>query len=153
MSEAVLARLSALNRAHGLARSGATERVSLEELLRSLLEPYTNCEIAGPPAYLVERALAPLVMTFHELATNALKYGALSVAHGHVEISWMVDEAHVDLIWRERNGPRPEFPTPHGFGSALIRSSVASLKGTISKAWPETGLVAHLRLPSDVLTL
>jgi len=65
----------------------------------------------------------------------------------------MIDEAHVDLIWPEKNGPSPDSPTPHGFGSALIRSSVASLKGTISKVWPETGLVAHIRLPSDVLAV
>ena len=130
MSEAVLSRLSALGRAHGLARETAAERVSLEDLLKSVLEPYMNCEITGPPVYLAERALAPLVMTFHELATNAVKYGALSVSHGRVEISWTLNDSNVDLTWLEKSGPSLESPAPHGFGSALIRSSIAMARLT-----------------------
>lgn len=151
MSDSVIARLTALSRAHGLAEGAQAGGVGLQDLLGSVLEPYSNCEISGPPAALVERALAPLAMTFHELATNAVKYGALSVPNGRVDISWRLDQAHLAITWRERNGPPPETPAPHGFGSALIRSSIGSLNGTVVKSWSEAGLEAQITLPRDLL--
>jgi two-component sensor histidine kinase len=152
MSDNVIARLSALGRAHRVAESTQSDGVSLQDLLTSVLEPYVNCELSGPPVYLCKRALDPLVMTFHELATNALKYGALRASNGRVEVSWTRDDANVALTWRERNGPPPDTPAPLGFGSALIRSSIASLNGTITKSWPSAGLEARIMLPLDVLS-
>jgi two-component sensor histidine kinase len=151
MSENVIARLAALGRAHGLTESAKSGGVTLEDLLNGVLEPYGNREISGPTVSLGDRALAPLAMTFHELATNAVKYGALGASDGRVEISWKLESSSAVLTWRETNGPPPNSPAPHGFGSALIRSSIASLKGTITQSWPETGLEAHISLPLDVL--
>lgn len=151
MSETVIARLAALGRAHGLAESAAANGVSLSALLESVLEPYSNREISGPPLHLGERAIASLAMTFHELATNALKYGALGTPGGRVTISWTSDGQNATILWKEKNGPPPGSAAPQGFGSLLIRSSIASLGGTISMSWPQTGLELTIGLPLDLL--
>jgi len=150
MADNIIARLNALSRAHGFAHT-TPDGVGLEGLLKNVLEPYANCEISGAAVNVGKRALAPIAMTFHELATNALKYGALGSPDGRVEISWQLDRPNVVLTWRERNGPPPSSPAPNGFGSALIRSSIASLKGTLAKSWLDTGLEARIILPLDNL--
>lgn len=147
MSETVIARLAALGRAHGLTEHAAAGGVGLRELLDSVLEPYRNREISGPSIHLGDRAIASLAMTFHELATNALKYGALGVSDGRVVISWKLDGPNATIAWTERNGPPPDSPGPQGFGSALIQGSIASLGGTIAMSWPKCGLEAEIKIP------
>jgi two-component sensor histidine kinase len=79
--------------------------------------------IAGPPLALAPRAAEVIGMAIHELATNSLKYGALSADHGHVDVGWSrrPDGTGLTLWWRENGGPPVSEPKHHGFGTTLIR--------------------------------
>ena len=87
-------------------------------------------------------------MVLHELATNAAKYGALSVKNGKVEIEWQrsdePDTARIRLRWRELGGPPPATPERKGFGTRLIRQSLSEIGGTASISYTPDGLVCDL---------
>ena len=105
--------------------------------------------LLGPRLRLRPQSAQCLALIVHELATNAAKYGALSVAGGDLEVDWQVgsDPDHtVVLNWRERGGPRGVRPLREGFGSRLIEASVArQLRGTVNYRWDEQGLSVTLR--------
>jgi two-component sensor histidine kinase len=90
-------------------------------------------------------------MVFHELATNAAKYGALSVPHGRVEVSWAPapDGRSLELSWTERGGPPIEAPPARrGFGSGLLERGLArQLGGQVAIEFPREGLRCRTRLP------
>jgi two-component sensor histidine kinase len=90
-------------------------------------------------------------MAVHELATNAAKYGALSVPTGQVSISWAIipgDPKCLSLCWREHGGPPVAPPTRKGFGSRLIERSLASdLSGEVNVAYVATGVICTIKAP------
>lgn len=90
-----------------------------------------------------------MALIFHELATNALKYGALSSDEGSVEIRWRTDHDIVEIIWREQDGPEVRVPPAmDGFGSVLVRKTVTNqLGGELTYHWAEAGLVLSMRFP------
>ncbi|PXA89418.1 histidine kinase, partial [Caulobacter sp. D4A] len=148
-------RLYALARAHDLLTRTVWESADLAEVVRQTLEPYgdrARCE--GPPAALPPSAALALSMVFHELATNASKYGGLSTPNGRVEVTWRrdpLDPRHLALRWVESGGPKLDGPPQRkGFGSRLIAASLRSeLKGEAVFEYLPTGLVCALsvRLP------
>jgi len=89
----------------------------------------------------------------HELATNAAKYGALSVPGGRVTVNWRVDrgEERLCLRWAEKGGPvLADTPTRRGFGSRVIEATVrGQLGGSVARSWDTTGLVCQIALPLD----
>jgi two-component sensor histidine kinase len=96
-------------------------------------------------------------MVVHELATNAVKHGALSASGGQVWLSWRIDESAGDLHlwWAERGGPAIEAPPERrGFGSRVLEAIVCDqLGGGVSRAWECSGLVCKFRVPlARVLT-
>lgn len=143
-------RLYALARAHDLLTRTVWESADLSDVLRQTLEPYGDrASFEGPPAALAPSAALALSMVFHELATNALKYGGLSTPGGRVEVSWRRDPLDPDrlaLRWTETGGPRIEQPPSRkGFGSRLIAASLRNeLKGEASFEYRSTGLVCTL---------
>jgi two-component sensor histidine kinase len=92
-----------------------------------------------------------LSMAVHELATNAAKYGALSVSAGQVSISWSVmpgEPRQLTLCWQERGGPPVSPPTRKGFGTRLIERSLAQeLAGEVSLVYVPTGVVCTVKAP------
>lgn len=123
------------------------------------MEPYQNgaSRIAiadGPEVDLTPAEAMSLGMVLHELATNALKYGALSRSNGDLEIAWSLDQdneenAVVRLQWREANDPAVTPPTAKGFGTRLITYSIEQeLGGTAELSYPPEGFTAHLTFPS-----
>jgi two-component sensor histidine kinase len=89
-----------------------------------------------------------LNMAFHELATNATKYGALSRPGGRVDITWLTDDEAVLIDWRESGGPPVPTPTHRGFGSRLIERGLARELGSQARfAFLPEGLRCHIRLP------
>jgi two-component system CheB/CheR fusion protein len=90
-----------------------------------------------------ERALTSLALVLHELATNAVKYGALSVGQGVVRVTWQIEADNLMLRWEERNGPGIEkTPTSEGFGSILVRRSiVGQLGGEVDYIWDGDSLI------------
>jgi hypothetical protein len=109
--------------------------------------PAERFEISGPSLTIGPRATLSLSLLLHDLSTNALKYGALSVENGEVSISWRVDEAsdEVVLSWREY-GPPAVAPARRGFGSRLIGMGLVGTGG-VELRYLETGLEGAFRAP------
>jgi two-component system CheB/CheR fusion protein len=131
--QSFLSRLSAMGRTHDLLSTGAWEGASLRALLTVALDSYgnsekSNVELKGEEIRLTPNTATTLGMVFHELATNAAKYGALSADGGSVEVSWMVQKAgdahQLHICWIERNGPPVNTAAAEGFGTGFVRRSV-----------------------------
>ena len=144
-------RLMALARAHDLLTQSVWQGAEMQAILRQTLEPYIDRTVlAGPPIALSPNAALALSMVFHELATNALKYGALSTSEGTVAVVWHADPTalhQVTLHWEERGGPTVASPSRAGFGSRLIAASLKSdLGGQARFDYRPSGLVCVLTL-------
>jgi two-component sensor histidine kinase len=140
-------RLIALSDTHNLLTAQGWEAAALRDLLEQQFAPHPRDQVTldGPALDLGPRAALAIGMVLHELATNAVKYGALGVAEGRVEVAWTVDPAgRASLVWTERGGPPVKAPTRTGFGSRLIRSSLAGLEGSADLAYAPEGFVARL---------
>ncbi|MBX9457116.1 MAG: PAS domain-containing protein [Rhizobium sp.] len=135
MAKTLTARLTALGRAHDLVRPlpGAQGRAALlGDLLSILLAPYEDMgafsgriRISVPRMGVGEGAATALALIFHELATNSLKYGALSTDAGILDLSGTGDDENVELVWTERGGPLVEDPNGvEGYGSKLVKRSI-----------------------------
>jgi two-component sensor histidine kinase len=100
-----------------------------------------------------EAAATTLALVIHELATNSLKYGALSSATGTLDVSCALHESEVVVVWTERGGPPVVAPTgTGGFGSKLVqRGMAAQLGGSIAADWQEDGVVVTLQMTRDRL--
>ncbi|MCQ1854448.1 PAS domain S-box protein [Neorhizobium galegae] len=152
---AVRGRVAALSRAHSLLARNRWEGGDLATIVRDETGPYQGAnqvKIEGPTIVLSPDAVQPVSLLIHELATNAVKYGALSVEEGRVSAFWRILPAHeLELLWIEVGGPPVRKPEAKGFGSTLITEVAArQLSGQIDIAWPVTGLSLVLTLPSTV---
>jgi two-component sensor histidine kinase len=94
-------------------------------------------------------------MVFNELATNAVKYGALSRPDGHIRITWSTGEENgqkLQLVWKEIGGPSIQPPTRRGFGSALLEQSITrELGGTVTRDFDPAGLTCTITVPLERL--
>lgn len=155
----LMGRLVALGRAQDLLTQTAGSGAPLREVVRQTVSPFSGQDpagcrvsVAGPELVLAPKAAVALHAVFHELATNAAKYGALSVSSGCVAVSWTADP-HADspamvLSWTERGGPPVAPPRSKGFGSRLLeRSVVTELGGTLTTDYQADGLVLRMRIP------
>jgi two-component sensor histidine kinase len=156
LAESLTGRLHALSEAHGLVRESfgsiaKAQAIELRELAEAMLRPYSSPNIEGATIRLGEDAASSIALILHELATNAAKYGALSVDRGSVRVVWEVAQGNLHLQWREDNGPEIRPPTKKGFGSALLERSIAGLGGTLNHSWFPHGLTVHIDVPMDRL--
>jgi two-component sensor histidine kinase len=161
MAVALSGRLMAMARAHDLIRSSVAARrgedgesASVEALLRVVLEPHLptgqgGARLKGPVLQAGPKAATSLALVLHELATNAAKYGALSSPEGALEVTWVVEDEHLRLTWRETGGPILAGPPARkGFGSQLARLGISGqLGGTICHEWQPTGVVVSVMVP------
>jgi two-component sensor histidine kinase len=111
-------------------------------------------EIAGPAIRLVPEAAVTMHMAFHELATNAAKYGALSSASGSVAVAWTVDRAAtpavIDIVWTERGGPQVDAPARRGFGSNFLETGLSrEFGGPVNLLFAPDGLVCEMRFAAS----
>lgn len=145
-------RLFALARAHDLLTSLDWRSASLEDLIATATAPFDDgarFKIAGPPVGLAPKQAVAISLGLHELATNALKYGALSTDRGTIAIGWTLDGGRVHLSWSESGGPRVEPPATSGFGTRLLeRSLAAELSGSVRLAWQPDGLRCDFETPA-----
>ena len=152
-----LGRVHALTAAYSLITRENWSNVILAEIVAEELKPYlakerANILIEGPPVPLDPRGALALGMAIHELATNAVKYGALSVPEGDVAVTWIVertgDDMHLVLDWTEKNGPPVTAPTKRGFGTTLIERGLSyDLGGVAHVTFLPDGVRASLRAP------
>jgi two-component sensor histidine kinase len=157
--EDLAARVAALARAHDLLTQAPWDGASLAEVIGQTLQIYATdadgkprLKAEGPVVRLGPNAAVTLNMAFHELATNAVKYGALSVQAGRVRVTWQVDHtsepAIIEIVWCETNGPKVMPPSRRGFGSRLIERGLASeLDGEVRLDFAPGGVCCHMRLP------
>ena len=130
------ARLQSLAQTHDLLLAGDWQAVPLREILRGELSPFGDgmrIQLEGPEVELPPDLALALGMAFHELATNAAKYGALSTPAGRLEVNWEIraDDTELELAlrWVERDGPSVTQPGRQGFGTKLIQRMLGSRKG------------------------
>jgi two-component sensor histidine kinase len=112
-------------------------------------------EIGGPEVNLTADASQAIGLALHELATNAVKHGALSSASGRLYISWQVDQASsagaLKLDWRERRGPSVTTPKQTGFGHVVIKSMIEqAVRGSVELNFAKEGLHWSLQAPESV---
>jgi PAS domain S-box-containing protein len=152
------ARLIALSRAHDVLTRENWEGASLREIAAQALAPYRSAGearllVAGPDVRLSPRMALALAMAFQELATNAVKYGALSNETGRVRIAWRIGRGEggrlaLSLRWEESGGPPVQAPARRGFGSRLIEQGLArDLDGTVSIGFEPEGVVCTIEAP------
>jgi two-component system, chemotaxis family, CheB/CheR fusion protein len=153
---AFVGRLHALARAHDLLVDGGWASADIGQLVRLTLRPYRGAQVEaeGPLLTVRPQAGVTLVMILHELATNAAKYGALSVPTGGVSITWARKDrdgqSQIQLDWIETGGPPVEPPSRRGFGSALIeRGTDNDLHGRAALDYRAEGLRCTLRFPLE----
>lgn len=163
MARELTHRLTALGRAHDLVRPlpGQEGKAALlGDLISVLLAPYDDMgafsgrvRVSVPRMGVGEAAATTLALVIHELATNSLKYGALSSATGTLDVSCALQESEVVVVWTERGGPAVVAPTgTGGFGSKLVqRGMAAQLGGSIAADWQEDGVVVTLQMTRDRL--
>lgn len=148
LAQAMGGSLRALSAAYDLVRASPekTHRAgaALGDLLRTIVSPYSHpCRFDGPHIQLGRQATNVAALVFHELATNAAKYGAFSCPAGTLDVTWRHEADLVCVRWAESNGPAVAGePKTSGFGSLLAAKTLAALGGSISYKWRETGLVA-----------
>lgn len=151
-------RLKALSSAHDILTQERWAGADLREIAVAALSPLVpdhQVRMTGEPVRLRPQAALSLSMTFHELGTNAAKYGALAASEGRVELAWTIDEgAKPDLLirWEEKNGPRITAPTRLGFGTRMIKRVIGSeVRGDVTIDYAETGLICLIRAPVEAL--
>ena len=153
--DAFLGRFDALVRAHEWAFSENGE-VSLNELVERTLEPYAAKAKAivvepGPAVAVASEQVLPLSLILHELATNAVKHGALSAPKGQLRLHWDIEETSgrcVRLAWQERGGPPVTVPTSAGFGMRLIDFAARNeLHGKAELKYAPEGLEVEIVAP------
>lgn len=151
--ESLKGRVQALSLAHDqIVRSG--DGGMLRDLLHAELQPYQTGDrtivLQGPPIWLDARAFSVMALVLHEMATNAAKYGALSVRGGSLGVRWnRSDAGGCEIWWEEDGGPPVTAPIRSGFGSVLIGRSVAYELGGQSRIdYPNSGLRGYFCIPS-----
>jgi PAS domain S-box-containing protein len=156
--EAFESRLMALSATHNILTRELWESASLKDILNAEMIPYGGLDsgrvsVSGEPIRLKPQQALGFGLALHELATNAAKYGALSVPHGRLDISWRAEpdatgQPRLAVDWVEQGGPAVEPPKRLGFGSRLIERSIRDeLGGLLEMNFRADGLRCSLSLP------
>lgn len=135
-------RIRAVKSANDLLNHTTTHTVLLKTLLMHEFLPYGEAHFhaEGPDIELSADTARHLALVFHELVTNAAKYGALSKSGGRVLVAWNNEDGVVRLEWREEGGPVVSPPKKHGFGSMIVTQSLKSISGSIGPTFAPEGL-------------
>jgi two-component system CheB/CheR fusion protein len=157
-TQSFVPRLAAMGKLHELLANGGWSGTDLKQLVMTAVSPQVgrpadSLSVTGPSVRLKPNATSTLGMVFHELATNAAKYGALSVAGGRVEVTWR--RAHsgrncLIIMWNESGGPRIAGSHAEGFGTGFLKRSVEfELAGEVDLQMPSDGVRCTITVPVD----
>jgi two-component system, chemotaxis family, CheB/CheR fusion protein len=153
----LIGRFHALGHTHDLLANAGWTDASLRDVIQGELAPHlgndANLLVNGPTVVLKPQAALFMALVIHELATNAAKYGALSVPEGRVEVTWKIDGApppHLELTWAEHGGPRMDGLPKRGFGAELIEQGVRfELEGQAKLEAIDGSLQCRMVIPAD----
>jgi PAS domain S-box-containing protein len=149
---AIEGRIHSLSRVHELLAQSRWAGANLRSLVTEELSPYcpqgtARAEVDGPDLILKPNLAQLIAMTLHELTTNAVKYGALSVSTGHVRVKWFqAANGKLVLRWTETNGPPVKPPTGQGFGTRVLDRAIHQLKGEMRFDWRAEGLTCDIEV-------
>jgi two-component sensor histidine kinase/CheY-like chemotaxis protein len=147
-------RIHALAATHNLLSATHWEGADLRRIVEDEMAPYRTSGhdrivAEGPAAMLLPATAQAVALALHELATNAAKYGALSVDTGRLRLTWSVGKEALVLEWLETGGPPAAPPSSLGFGLSIVRSSIeAQFRGGVIYDWRPEGLCCRLSIPS-----
>jgi PAS domain S-box-containing protein len=150
LKQAIEGRIRALANVHSLFVQTRWIGADLSTIAAQELAPYSENDekrvrIDGPPFLLEPNAAQAIAVTLHELATNAAKYGALSVPNGRVDLKWSHDaDGRLHLHWIETGGPKVEEPGRKGFGGRIVERMIAQQSGEARFDWRPEGLVCEI---------
>ena len=153
-------RIKSMATTHELLSCRRWQGIPIADLVRRELAPYAtdgNTRIEGPDDILSAEAGQAMAMVFHELATNAAKFGALSAAGGHVSVRWSHRrnghaQSWLSIKWEERGGPTVVPPTRSGYGTSVIRDLIPyELGGTVDLVHAPEGVCCRLEIPAHWL--
>jgi PAS domain S-box-containing protein len=152
LKEAIQGRVAALATVHSLFAKSQWTGAELGSLVKQELSPYSRdgrTQIDGPNVMLKPELAQAVGVTLHELATNAAKYGALSVAEGRVRVEWSrAEDGQLVVRWTEAAGPPAKPPTRNGFGTRMMQSMIDGVKGRVQLDWRAEGLACEITLPT-----
>ncbi len=152
---AVEGRIHALAQTHTVLSETRWQGAHVERLVNEELAPYCSGDssrvlIRGPSVFLTPEKAQNVALAIHELATNSVKYGALSASKGTVDVSWEVRDGIVTIEWNEANGPPVRTPLSQGFGTKIMNASIKQqLGGNVACDWRPSGLRCTLQIPTD----
>jgi two-component sensor histidine kinase/DNA-binding response OmpR family regulator len=152
--KAVEGRIHALAQAHTLLSETRWEGADVRRLVSEELAPYRSgdvmrVQIEGPPVFLSPEKAQNLALALHELATNSVKYGALSAAKGSLTVTWQERSGTLTLHWRETGGPAVVTPKTQGFGTKIMHASIKhQIGGDVVWEWHASGLRCTLQIPT-----
>lgn len=147
------ARLQAMSASQDMLTRSRWQKADLRELLVTEVEQVLGgnmdaSRLSGPEVEIDEATTQALGLTFHELATNALKYGAVGSGKGTVSVTWTLSRGGIELLWSERGSGKIEPPERKGFGTRLIDANIVrELGGSIERTYPEDGLDIAIFIP------
>jgi PAS domain S-box-containing protein len=150
LKTAIEGRLRALANAHGMLAQSRWAGADLHQLVAMELSPYfrngdPRAQIDGPSLLLKPELAQAMAMALHELATNAVKYGALSTSTGRVRVDWSLQHGiQLRLVWTESGGPAVTPPTKEGFGTRAITRMLGQLDGAVKFDWAREGLTCEI---------
>lgn len=142
-------RLAALGHAHEILLRQDWSAASLSDVVAASIEPHDalgQVRFQGPDFQISSRAAVALSLMLHELATNAVKYGALSVPEGQVRLSWSIESDRMGLHWRESGGPPVSEPKASGFGLRLLNMGLGG-QGEVKRRFEAKGFALDLHVP------
>jgi PAS domain S-box-containing protein len=152
-ARAVQGRIAALAHAHTLLAQNRWQGADLKRLIEEELAPYRKAErvrLDGPTLALVADAAQSIAMAVHELATNAAKYGALSVPAGQIAVAWRLHDPGFEIVWQESGGPAVVQPSRSGLGTSVVQRAIRDqLGGSVRFDWQATGLRCVLVVPAE----
>jgi two-component sensor histidine kinase/CHASE1-domain containing sensor protein len=154
--KALMGRIMAMARAHQLLADERWQSANLRNVVLQELDTFEDAgpvpSVTGAPIRVNTKAALSFALAVHELGTNALKYGALSVPTGRISIDWTVEGEMADrklvFLWRESGGPRVKSPTQRGFGSLLLERIISyDLDGETALDFAPDGLACSIVIP------
>ena len=153
LKELIAGRIQALADVHALFVQSRWAGADARKIVEQELAPFgelddSRVSLVGPAEVLAPEAAQALAVTIHELATNAAKYGALSIDQGKLSVEWAVaSERRIELRWVETAGPAVKAPAHRGFGTRAMSGMIAARGGSLDFAWKRGGLQCEIVIP------